>query len=771
MEAIPRKRISFVDLRARFPVVTRVLALLVLVGGLLFVGISIYRLRNNQPFRLRSGAPELSKEITGVIEGFDQRITKDDRLFLWLRADRELTFSDGHHELEKVKLEVYPATGDKPDRITADRSIYNQQHEVITFNGNVNIETRDALKVKTETLAYNRNSEIGETASPLSFERENVSGQGTGAMVDAKNKRLELRKDVQISVDPEALKDPKAKPNNRSQPVTIRSAQAVFEQATMRLAFTGGATAQQDHDVMSGDTLTAVITEKKRLQKLEVRGNSYLRSMNEGKAAEVRAADMDFFLDDDQHLKQANGSRDVRAQSLDSDSEMQLTGSNSVEVFFQPQADRSVLKELHAGGRSVVTLGAPKSRANDPRAATKRLTADSIKMFWRTTGRDLERTEAVGNAELFVDPVQKNAKADRQTLTAPRFDCDFFETGNLARNFTATGGAKAVIDPVVPSQDRSTRTITSQKMVAVFARETQDVDRIDAQGEAKFNEQDRNGTAGNISFTAADRTVRLRGGDPTVWDSRARTTAIEIDSDTANRISYGRGKTQTAYYSQEQTNGATPFAKVKSPVYIVAERAEFHHNSGVANYSGNARAWQDDNFVRGDTLSLYREQKRMESRGRVQSGLYQATRRTQTGTTVMPVFASSDSMWYSEPDRVLHYEGNVDIKQGTERVTSGVADVYLLQDKNEVDKTISQRTVVLTQPGKKGVGDWLQYTAADEIAVLKGNPARVEDVEQGSTEGARLSVYLRENRVVADDSRGSQPTGRIRSVHRIKKQP
>ncbi|MEP6707825.1 MAG: LptA/OstA family protein, partial [Pyrinomonadaceae bacterium] len=431
--------------------------------------------------------------------------------------------------------------------------------------------------------------------------------------------------------------------------------------------------------------------------------------------------------------------------------------------------DRSVLKELHTGGRSVVTLGAPKSKAGDPRAANKRLTADSLKLVWRTTGRDLERAEAVGNAELFVDPVQKDAKADRQTLTAPRFDGDFYETGNLARNFTATGGAKAVIDPVMPSKERSTRTITSQKMVAVFVRETQKVDRLDAQGDAKFNEQDRNGIAGSMVFTAVDQTVRLRGGEPTVWDSHARTTATEIDSDTANRISYGRGKTQTAYYSQEQTNGATPFSKVKSPVYIVAERAEFHHESGVANYAGNARAWQDDNFVRGETISLYREQKRMESRGRVQSGLYQAKRRTSAGNTETPVFASSDFMWYSDPDRVLHYEGNVDVKQGTDRLTSGVADVYLLKESNELEKTIAQKNVVLTQPGKRGTGDWLQYTAADDVAVLKGSPARVEDTEQGSTEGARLTVYMRENRVVADDSRGSQSTGRVRSVHRIKK--
>jgi LPS export ABC transporter protein LptC len=769
MQVIRRKRISFVDLRARFPVVTRVLALLVLVAGLLFVGLSLYRLRNNTPFRLRSGSPELSREITGVINGFDQRITKNDRLFLWLRAARDITYADGHHELEQVQLEVYPPTGDKPDQIKADRSIYDQAQGVITFNGNVYIETRDSLKVKTETLTYNQKTELGETAAPLTFERENISGQATGAMVDAKNKRMELRNEVQVAVKPEALKDPNAKPNNRSQPVNIRSARAVFEQATMRLTFNGGASAEQDRDVMSGETLTAVVTEKKKLQKLEVRGNSYLRSMTEGRAAEVHAADMDFFLDDDQRLKQANGMRDVHGQSLNADSEMKLTGANTVEVNFEPQADRSVLKEMRTTGRSVVTLAAPKSRANDAKAANKRLTADAVKMVWRVTGKDLERVEAVGNAELFVDPVQQTAKADRQTLTAPRFDCDFYEAGNLARNFVATGGAKAVIDPVVANPERATRTITSQKMSAVFVRETQALERVDAQGDAKFNEQDRNGTAGTISFTDADKTVRLRGSEPTVWDSHARTTAAEIDSDTANRISSSRGKTQTAYYNQEQTNGATPFSKVKSPVYIAADRAEFNHTSGVANYSGNARAWQDDNFVRGDTISLLREEKRMESRGRVQSGLYQARRKSQGNNTVVPVFASSDFMWYSDPDRQLHYEGNVDIKQGTDRITSAVSDVYLVKNANEVEKTISQRSVVLTQPGKKGVGDWLQYTAADEVAVLKGNPARVEDAEQGTTEGGRLTVYLRENRVVADDVRGAQPGGRVRTVHRIKK--
>jgi lipopolysaccharide transport protein LptA len=576
---------------------------------------------------------------------------------------------------------------------------------------------------------------------------------------------------VEVTVNPEVKADAAPATGSRARPVTIRAARATYDEKSLHLAFMGGATAEQGPDIMSGDVISAKLNDKRRLQKIEARGNSYLRSMTAGRAAEAHARDMDFFLDADQQLTQAVGVADVSARSIDADSEAQLNGATKLTVNFEAQAERSLLKEMRAEGRSVLTLAAPKSRANDPKAANKRLTADAVNLYWRTKGKDLERAEAIGNAELFIEPVQSAPSADRKTMTAARFDGDFYETGNLARTFTATGGVKAVLDPVQATGNRAQRTLTAQKMVAAFVRETQDVNQVDASGDAKFNEQDRNGRAANMSYTASDETVRMRGDEPTVWDSRARTKALEIDSDTRNDISYSRGKTATTYYSQEQTGGATPFSKVKSPVYIVSDRAEFRHTTGVAIYMGNARAWQDDNFVRGDTLTLYRENKRMESQGNVQSALYQVRRKEQDGNrSAVPVFATSDRMWYSDTDRVVHYEGNVDVKQGTDRITSWVTDVYLLKDTNDVEKSVAQRDVVLTQPGRRGTGDWAQYTAADETVVLKGGPARVEDAENGSTEGGRLTVYLRESRVQVDASNGAQSTGRVRSKHPIKKQ-
>src|SRR3990172_3018771 len=108
MQELTRRRAIGIGLRARVPLFARVVAVILLAAGLIFVGISYYRLRNNKPFRLKSETPELSKEITGIIEGYEQRVTKGDRLYLLLKASRDITYSDGHHELENVSLNVYP---------------------------------------------------------------------------------------------------------------------------------------------------------------------------------------------------------------------------------------------------------------------------------------------------------------------------------------------------------------------------------------------------------------------------------------------------------------------------------------------------------------------------------------------------------------------------------------------------------------------------------------------------------------------------------------
>ena len=814
MQEIRRRKVAGLGLRIAAPKLVRALALLLLVCAVAAVAISYWRLKDRTTFRLRPGQARLSTEVVGEIRNLEHREMKGDRLWVMLKADRDVQYSDGHHLLENVYLEVYPDQGDQPDKISARQTLTNEDNTQFLFTGSVQIETRDRLTVKAESVEYDVKTEAANVTTPVSFERENIAGRADAANLDAKAKKLELRGAVEITVRPDPEGQPaQAQPagvpraNLRGLPVTVKSAQAVFDQGAMQISFGGGATAEQGRDVMSGETLMGYLTEQKRVRYIAASGRGYLRSMNEGHAAEVFGDRMEFYFDGEQKLVSAHATDNVRAKTIDADSDAELVAGGKVDLDFAVQGDRSVLKEMRAGGRPVVTLAAPKSKAADPRAANKRLTADAVRLFWRETGRDLERAEANGSVEVLVEPARPGPAADRKRLYAAAVKCHFYESGNLAKHFDAVGDAKAVVEPYRETERKGTRTLTSAEMAAHFFRETQDVerfdavggarfqerertltsqrmaalfsrdtsglDRVDASGDARYNEQDRNGQSAAMTYTGGDGLVRLRGGEPVVWDSRARLKAAEIDSDTVRKISHARGKVLTTYYSQEQTNGAAPFKGVKSPVYVASAAAEFHHEAGVGVYTGNARAWQDDNFVKADRLVLRREQRRMEGDGNVQSALYQARRRQPDGErATVPVFATSRSMTYSDAERLLHYEGDVDIRQGTERITSEVADVYLLKDSYEVERSVSQRRVVVTQPGRRGTGDWGQYTAADETVVLTGNPARVEDAERGTSESRRMTVLLRENRVVSDGGgEAQQPSaGRVRTTHRIKRQ-
>src|SRR5215211_6256696 len=172
MQEVTRKRAIALGLRAKVPVITRIVAFTLLVSGLTVVGISYYNLRNTSRFKIKSEKPELSKEVKGVVEGYERRVTKNDRLYLLVKASRDITFSDDHHELENVSVAVYPPEGETPDQISAARAIFQPATNIISFIGNVKIETKDKLKVDTGELSFDQNSGVAQTDSPVSFQRE-----------------------------------------------------------------------------------------------------------------------------------------------------------------------------------------------------------------------------------------------------------------------------------------------------------------------------------------------------------------------------------------------------------------------------------------------------------------------------------------------------------------------------------------------------------------------------------------------------------------------
>ncbi len=597
-----------------------------------------------------------------------------------------------------------------------------------------------------------------------------------------------------------------------SPPMAISSAEATYFLKEEKVFLQGNVEIAQGGDLIKGDTVTADLTADKKLKNGVVRGNAYLKTVSPERQTEVNSSEMTVLFDRNQQIQNGVASGNVNVKSSNADTDIKLSSSDSlvldfsaasgksvlqkmtakgssavtltplkpedysavtlnapnfIEVLFRQNGDQSVVKEMSTGGRTIVTMSAP--NGSDPKASNKKLTADSVKTFWNASGKDLTKTEAAGNAELYVEPLKAAPENYYSTVNAARFDCDFYPSGNIARTCVANGKPKVTMKPTQPSEDRGVRNLTAAKLTAVFNQKSQDVERFDAAGSAKFSENDRRGTADTISYTASDEMVRLRGGEPMAWDSKARVRGGEIDWDTRNQRSYFRNKVSTTYYSQKQTGGATPFTKTDTPVFITADRAEFDHKTEVGTYLGNARAWQENNYVRAERLVLQQKTKRLNGEGKVQSVLYSAKRSENGKESNVPVFASADQMAYSDEGKLLQYAGNVDIRQGTDRINAGNADIYLDKN-NELARMTVERNVSITQPGKKGTGTWAQYNAADESFVLRGSPAYIESAEEGSAQGAQLTIFKRENRVVNESGNKTTAPNRTRSVYKVKKQ-
>ena len=853
------------ELRAKLPAIMRVAAVALIGVTVLALIVGFYRQRNNTGFRLKPEHTQLSNDVIAEVNGYERLESDGDVRKYYVKADHAKTYSDNHQELDNVYIEVYGQNGET-DKLSAQSALYVPEEErnfTAYLKGDVAIETRDALKIKTNNIVYTKKTDSADADEAVEFERENIKGKSVGAKVFAAEKRLHLLKDVSVDMAGGGVKsgtfsgdsadydhganrlevngninadltasegnrnskiradrliamlipaEGKSQPELRtielfnnvwiensesgarqstietayalydrpadkfqlkngvhivagaSDPSDIRSGEAVYEQTSGNIQLTGNAEITKGTSYLKGDSLHALLNAQKHVTSSEIKGNAYIKSAAPERATEIWANEMAAKFDDSQQVQNADASGNAKAIVTPTNSANYTTATistpGSLKATFKTGGVPAV---MYAINRATVQLNVPNGSAT---TANKRVTADTVNVSFNDNGKDIRHAEAIGNAELFIDPLQASPQNYKSTIYSPRFDCEFFP-GNNARECIGATGTKTVREPTIKAANRGTQTLTAEKLTARFDEGSKDIQALAASGNSKFNELDRNAVAADMTFTQADQTLRLRGGEPTFWDSSSRAKAPEIDWDTAKQHSYLRGGVSTTYYSRKRTGDAAPFGNSDKPVFATAQNMEIDHNAETAVYSGNARAWQDNSYIRSDRFSLDQKNGQFVAEGSVQSLLYDAKQKRKTNTSNVPVYATSGTLAYSKIDRLLKYRKDVDIRQGTDRLTAQLADVYL-DDNNEMSKTVVETGVIITQPGRKAVGDWAEYTAEDEVAVIRGNPATVEDAENGSSQAGQITVYLRENRVQSSGPSKQNSGARTRSVYKVK---
>ena len=548
-------------------------------------------------------------------------------------------------------------------------------------------------------------------------------------------------------------------------PTNIKANAAVYQQSSGLINLSGEAEITQASELIRGDEIVAQLYPTKKLKNAAAKGNAYISQTAPERTTELSSPELNASFNENQQMLIANavGSSSATMTPVGSAdyTKVVLSSPQAMHMWFKGEG---AFDRMQTDGRTTIQLNVVDNAVD---AANKSVTADTVHTFFDADGKFLNKAEAIGNAELLVDPLHASSDNYKTTVEAPRFDCDFYQGTNDAKSCTGSTKAKVTRVPTLADDSHGTQNITADKLIAAFSPKTKDVEQMDAIGSAKFSELDRNAISSQFSFTSVDRTVRLRGSEPTVWDSKARAKAKEIDWDTKNQRSYLRGGVSTTYYSQNQTGGATPFSDTKKPVFLTADNAEIDHRSEVGLYKGNARGWQESNYVRGETFVIDQKNGTFQAEGNVQSLLANAKRKENGKESTVPVYAAAKKMSYGRNEHLLRYETDVDVRQGSDRIVSGIASVYL-NDKNEVSQTIAENNVIITQPGRRATGDYAQYNVAEDSVLLRGNPATVDDKENGSSQGGQITVNMRDNRVQSEGRTKESTAGRIRSVYKVK---
>ena len=292
-------------------------------------------------------------------------------------------------------------------------------------------------------------------------------------------------------------------------------------------------------------------------------------------------------------------------------------------------------------------------------------------------------------------------------------------------------------------------------------------------------------TAQRAAYDAATQLVQLTG-NPRLQEASGELTAtsIEVERATGNANATGGVK---ATYRQANGQPNTAFAGT-GPVHVVADHAHLDHVTDLTTFFGQAgepaRLWQGSDSISAPVLELSRVHATLSAHGPGGAGSSgdgpavnavftssanhsPANAKTPAGQSVVRV--QSLTLFYTENEHKAVFSGAVVAQTSTGLMHSSFMDVYFTPApgpqpppkapqnsqapsvSQSVSKIVARGAVDLQQPGRRGTGEELTYTAADSKFVLTGTgaaPPRLADQVRGTVTGNALIFNDRDDSVV-----------------------
>ena len=605
-----------------------------------------------------------------------------------IEAERQLTYEGGATKFVGVKITVRNRGG-RDYVVTGREAQAGKNQKALELGGGVQLTASDGFIVKADTATFNQDSGIMTAPGAVTFERDRMTGSGTGMSYDKNVDVLSLADQSHVSLRDE----------HGNVTMEFTSGKSIFDRMAHTLALDGNVHALHGQQVIDAMRALGRLTENEQhITDIELRGNSRVAGGGSG-VDSMSARDMNLhYAKDGESLEHA-----------------QLLGTGGVALTGQNGAPgRQVL------GETLDLLLAPDGSLT------------------KATGHDNVRLDLPGSP----DSAARSIKA--RTLDAE---------GAPGKGLTAAKFADNVEYREDSSKSSSARTARSRALTITLADDAINsavftgTVKFEEQGlQAAAGEARYDPTKGSLGLTGVEN-----GVVPRVSDDQVTIDASVIDVALQGRLMKASGGVKTALRASKSK--LPGLLKQDQPANVNANALDYQGASGQAVYTGTATMWQGETAVRADSIAIDQSKGDFVALGNAGSTIVLDTGVSIAHAAEIRYADTAHTIAYASMRNALGAvteQAQVSGSQGDLRADR--IDVILAEKGGHIDRLEAYTNVNMKLATRTAAGERLTYFSEDERYLMSGAGTKSVKVIEAcrETTGRTLTFFKSTDRIIVD---------------------
>jgi lipopolysaccharide export system protein LptA len=670
---------------------------------------------------------------------------------------------------EGMEMELRDVDGLRYDLVKSERASFDQEAGSMYSEGEVEItmnlnQTTGApigrlVKIHTSGATLDVRSSRVTTERKATFEFDQGSGECVGAQYDPATRELFMKSEVKL--------DWRGADEKRA-PMHVEAGSLIYKEAAAEILLSPPSSLRR-----GGFTLDAgpsvVLLKDGQIDRVEAK-QGHGTDIQSSRQIEYAADQLNLFFTPKAELRQIEAADNARLVSTSASGRTTVTAKR-FDLEFDTTGEGSTLKRALATTQARVESEAA-VRPGAPPQGARILTSEVIEVNMRAGGKEMEKvvTHAPGQVDFL--PGKKGDK--RRQLNGERIYIDY-GAGNVIEQFRSVDVVtRAESDPKDPKKDpKPVITVTKSKdLEAFFDSRTGQMTRMEQWNNFEYEEGTRRATADRAVLDSTRELITLEK-KARMWDDTGSTTAdrIVMEQQTGDMAALGHVASTRLPDKKQASEGMMSSSE---PLQAKADRMAATERNTKIRYEGNAMLWQSASSLKAKTIFIDRTAQELEATGDVVNQLPDQSSDPAKKKRNAFTIVKAQSLVYSDRTKLAVYTGGTTLDRPGLNVQSAQLRAWFVNapkagggEETKLDRMFSDGNVRILERSpertRDGNSEHAEYYLADERIVMNGGNPVVTDSKRGTTRGAEIIWYSRQDKLTVDNT-GSGP-----AVSRIKK--